>query len=382
MSDRKKTERVREGNVSLPISRHRDGWRVGYKRGDGTWGFITRKDKQEAITEGRKKAVEIQHGAIDFNRLTDGERSVLARVARMKLTHADVDAWESFRSFRSRTVSEVLAAMVQEKTAARGEKGIYLKVMQRDLATLPQLERIGDITPAQITSWLDSARAGGAGQRRLKNLRDSAVTLFRWAQKHGDLPEGKTAPERTEAIVEGRKRGEERSIEIYTPGEFQTVYNTVPDYWRPFVVLAAFAGLRTEELMPAYRTAKDGLDWRDVRREQGVIRVPASVSKTGHARVVPILPNLEAWLAHLNVPAHGPIIPGSPSNADNDRRASVKGWKKNALRHSFGTYRTAQTQNLFQVALEMGNSPPIIRKHYLEAVPKAHGEAWFSIVPA
>jgi hypothetical protein len=55
--------------------------------------------------------------------------------------------------------------------------------------------------------------------------------------------------------------------------------------------------------------------------------------------------------------------------------------KHNVLRHSFGTYRVAATQNVAQTALEMGNSPAMIRKHYMEVVPKEEGEAWFSILP-
>lgn len=57
-------------------------------------------------------------------------------------------------------------------------------------------------------------------------------------------------------------------------------------------------------------------------------------------------------------------------------------WKKNALRHSYGTYRTAQTQDMPRVALEMGNSVEMIKKHYFEAVSEAEGHAWFSNYPS
>ena len=32
-------------------------------------------------------------------------------------------------------------------------------------------------------------------------------------------------------------------------------------------------------------------------------------------------------------------------------------WKKNALRHSFGSYREAQIRNIDTVSSEMGNAP-------------------------
>jgi hypothetical protein len=54
---------------------------------------------------------------------------------------------------------------------------------------------------------------------------------------------------------------------------------------------------------------------------------------------------------------------------------------KNGLRHSFCSYRLAQTNNAAQVALEAGNSPTMIFRHYRELVTPAQAEAWFSIRP-
>ncbi len=56
-------------------------------------------------------------------------------------------------------------------------------------------------------------------------------------------------------------------------------------------------------------------------------------------------------------------------------------WKKNALRHSFISYRVADIQNVAQVALEAGNSPQIIFKNYRELVRPAEAKAWFGIEP-
>jgi hypothetical protein len=56
-------------------------------------------------------------------------------------------------------------------------------------------------------------------------------------------------------------------------------------------------------------------------------------------------------------------------------------WKHNALRHSFISYRVADIQNVAQVALEAGNSPQMIFKHYRELVRSADAKAWFSIAP-
>ena len=56
-------------------------------------------------------------------------------------------------------------------------------------------------------------------------------------------------------------------------------------------------------------------------------------------------------------------------------------WKHNALRHSFISYRVAAIQNVNQVALEAGNSPQMIFRHYRELVRPADAKAWFGIEP-
>jgi hypothetical protein len=55
-------------------------------------------------------------------------------------------------------------------------------------------------------------------------------------------------------------------------------------------------------------------------------------------------------------------------------------WKYNGLRHSFMSYRVAEIQNATQVALEAGNSPQMIFKHYRELVRPAEAKKWFSII--
>lgn len=41
-------------------------------------------------------------------------------------------------------------------------------------------------------------------------------------------------------------------------------------------------------------------------------------------------------------------------------------WKQNVLRHSFISYRLAEIQNVNQAALEAGNLPQMIFRHYRE----------------
>ena len=56
-------------------------------------------------------------------------------------------------------------------------------------------------------------------------------------------------------------------------------------------------------------------------------------------------------------------------------------WPRNVLRDSFISYRIAIVQSADQVALEAGNSPSIIFKHYRELTTPDVAAKWFSILP-
>ena len=56
-------------------------------------------------------------------------------------------------------------------------------------------------------------------------------------------------------------------------------------------------------------------------------------------------------------------------------------WKRNALLHSFRSYRLAVTHDAVRTALEAGNSPTIIFRYYRELVIENEAKAWFGVMP-
>ena len=56
-------------------------------------------------------------------------------------------------------------------------------------------------------------------------------------------------------------------------------------------------------------------------------------------------------------------------------------WPRNVLRHSFISYRLPIVKSADAVALEAGNSPAIIFKHYRELATEEEANEWFSISP-
>jgi hypothetical protein len=65
---------------------------------------------------------------------------------------------------------------------------------------------------------------------------------------------------------------------------------------------------------------------------------------------------------------------------DTAKAANVT-WKHNALRHSFASYRFAQTGDAGRVAGELGNSTAIVHRHYRELVSAQDAAAWFAVKP-
>ena len=62
-------------------------------------------------------------------------------------------------------------------------------------------------------------------------------------------------------------------------------------------------------------------------------------------------------------------------------RDDLRSWPDNALRHSAISYRLALNRDLSRIALESGNSPAIVQRHYLELVKPDTAKKFFSIMP-
>ena len=120
------------------------------------------------------------------------------------------------------------------------------------------------------------------------------------------------------------------------------------------------------------------LDWSEVDFASGHIEITAAKSKTAKRRLVPISPNLAEWIRPLAAIA-GPVAPARLRKRFDavKARAGFAEWPQNAMRHSFGSYRLAQSHDAARVALEMGNSPQMVFAHYRElAKPKDAAKYW------
>jgi integrase len=154
------------------------------------------------------------------------------------------------------------------------------------------------------------------------------------------------------------------------------VLGTAAGAVRAAIAIGAFAGLRNMEIFR--------LNWEDVNLGAGRIIVSADKAKTAQRRIVPILPNLKAWLEPL-AKKEGRVCPPLANLTNLSRNISTAcaaagvEMVGNRLRHSFASYRLASVKSADQVALEMGNSPRKLFQNYRELVTPEAATAWFNV---
>lgn len=222
------------------------------------------------------------------------------------------------------------------------------------------------ISSGDIDRWL--RKLGGSPVTR-NSVHRCIKVLFSFAKARGYLPGAEqTAAEMLPLAKEG-----DVETEIFTPEQIRRILCACPEHLLGYVALGAFAGLRVAEICR--------LNWSSVDLERRIVMLRADQAKTASRRIVPISENLAAWLSHID--RSGPVTNGTKTGVEVSGIAKKLGikWPHNALRHSYISYRIAEVKDAARVALEAGNSPEIIFKHYRELVTEQEAQEWFSLLP-
>ena len=241
-----------------------------------------------------------------------------------------------------------------------------------------QRKPFADLSARDIDRYLKNEK----WQRSTRhNVRRSIVALFNYAQRKGHIERHL----RTEAEMSEQIRFDTKSPLIYSVAEMRAVLQNAAYEAVPFIVLGAFAGLRFEEMQR--------LDWSDIRTEDGVIRLSRKITKTSRERLVPIQPNLRAWLAPYR------SLRGNLVDSLNISRAMLReklrgaataaglNWIANGLRHSFASYYLALTEDPGKTSLACGHSVDVLQSIYRaitvggNPITKFLAEDYFEIRP-
>lgn len=337
--------------------------------------FVVRATLEQAKNEAKRIAEETYLGNARLGMLSDAQTRAIRRMLDVDPPLAMVDEFLLYHAKRQpkKSCTEAVAEFLAVKKANAGSSPHNVDILTRHLAGLPDMD-LHLIGPSELPPLT------GAPRNR-KNFRSSWVTFFLWCAEMGYLPYGeKTAPQRLEKPKVVRK-----IPATWERAELLVLLKHVAPEYLSWLACAAFAGIRGEELSPAPNSGKQPLDWSDFKWERKMIIVRPETDKNGHRRVVPILPALRAilWPIKQDIgrvgakrPAHTPPRGGVP--AETTRLGEfVGGWRKNALRHSFISYRAAMV-GLAQTAMEAGNSEAEAKKSYNDAKGKDEAKIWFS----
>lgn len=278
-----------------------------------------------------------------------------------------------------RLVADASADFLAEKEAAKLSpsyvKDIRLR-LGKFVATFPG--QVHEIDRAAVRAWLDdSARSAVDRKKKLEVV----TTFLNWCVERDHI--GADTAADALRITKGSGRNS-KAVEIYTPGELRRILfgctkpkaGPIRSDLVPFVVLGAFAGIRPDGEFQR-------LEWADIKTAEGHIEIRAAKAKTASRRLIPINDTLGAWLAP-SATKKGRVAPFKKLGQALRRRCIEVGvkFRRNALRHSYGSYRLATLKNANEVSLEMGNSPRMVFQHYRELVTPAGAAEFWSIMPA
>ncbi len=393
-----------KGRESFTVSYHAAGKRV----------LKMFASLDEAVAEGRAKATTLANGELDALHLRAEDARVYVYCAQMaksfdipldllvkdaveavKVVDGKVSLLEMAKEFKRRKMHELpdkmLPVAVDEMIETRTKDGTgdaYVRVLKVYLNQLKESFncQLRAVTTGQLADYL---RNQDVSSRSKNNARATIGAFFKFCKERGWLPRDHEGIELVPKFKE-----KPTDITIYSPWEVTQFLNYSRSEMVPFLAIGAFAGLRSAEI--------ERLDWSEVHLADKFIEIKAAKAKTASRRIVPIPGNLAKWLKD-HAKDEGRVVPFDNVNKqigwlvedtnqalkeaaekdgkDPDKAKKVK-WKKNALRHSFISYRVAETQDVAKVALEAGNSPQIIFQHYRELVQPKEAKAWFGIKPA
>lgn len=322
----------------------------------------------------------------------------------MSLTEA-VELAEKFRTPDSGTLSvkEAIEKCAGEKLKLKRSTHTLYDLKTRwkrfsDFLPAAKQKAVHSITTEDVERFVKSCKLAPLGQR---NMVRALSSLFSWCVSAKVMPanpalkwdfsEAKKVLARdrepriltiTEAenILRIAAAGQSKVMEI---GKQPT--SLLPGEMIPFVTIGLFAGLRPFE---ARRFRWEWIWWGDAEKENHDphFDVPASITKTGHARHVPIEPVVAEWLLPYKKESGLLVPPAFERKFAMFSKLCWKeaGWPEDVLRHSYASYLLARDKNAGAVAENLGHreTTSTLFRYYRKAVKfRADVVAYWALTP-
>ena len=288
--------------------------------------------------------------------LDEARRSALPGSVRSGATFADAAA-------------EWLRYVEQDRDVKPSTLTDYRSAASRLVAEFGELA-IEDVTVARIEAWR-VALGAGRGKPLTNRTRNKSLTILGGIMERARRVYG--LPSNPARDVEKlRERYDATRFEFYSPEEvWALVRAAASEQDGAMFLTAAFTGLRRGELI--------ALRWRDVDFERAAVRVSGSYAngklttpKSGHGRVVPMVPEVAAALSRLSQRGWSDgddelVFPGSlGSYLDGSAlrrrfvaactRAGLRPIRFHDLRHTFGTLAVRVAESIVELQNWLGHA--------------------------
>jgi integrase len=245
-----------------------------------------------------------------------------------------------------------------------GNSDRWIRRFARGRETQP----VSSVTRQDIVSWLSQFQ-----RHTYNNHRDAARSFFGYChdQKYCQ-----------EFLLKGipKQKIKYSEVTIFTPDQMQSALQFITTQAREllgYFVLGTYCGIRPEEL--------NRMDWSMVNVDEGLIHLPAWITKVDRPRIIHMHATAVAWVRLAQ--EWGCKIGADFASGKYSELAPLRthlGWEEwphDVMRHSFGSYYSSLVRDHAMTASEMGNSVVIVLKHYLQPVKPQHCEMFWSLTP-
>ena len=283
---------------------------------------------------------------------------------------------EAYRTLHEKTTQGRRTDSIVEdliKNAAHNGRSIrHIQTLRHHLRRFARAFRkpISDIAASEIDCYL---RQMGNPKTR-NNHRISAVALFGYARKKGDLPYDKaTEAEKTESAKVVR---DEPDVIACDDLEKLLKASTDPRLTM-FLLLGAFTGCRTAEILR--------LTWKHIT--PGGLLLTPDITKTSRRRVVEIPDNMTLWLESIPRGSDGGFVSFHHAGPLYEKLGDLCSgvgvlWVDNGLRHGYVSHHLEKYGDAIRTSKNTGHSLRVLETDYLKLVPKSEADKWFNIIPS
>jgi len=303
-----------------------------------------------------------------FEVLKPKERSIVMQILlEMEDFNTDIlSVWEFFKKHNSKAVSvgELFPEFIDLKRSHKLRPSSI-----QSLETLNSLwDKLGRDTPVRLVRPTDIdqwAKSMGKAPRSYIKYISNASSFFSWAKRLGHVD------------FNPAKRLDLPKIDQKTPYVLSNedvqkllVESENKPILRCYLILSLFAGVRPNEIMR--------LKWSNIDLDNGTVTLDGNVTKTRSRRITHLLGNAAEALKKTNALHLCPKYPQS----DLQRIATKAGVRleKDCLRHTAASHMINVYRSMDEVAIQLGNTPGVLRKHYMGLMTQDKTEEFLKLL--